>query len=96
MPSITKHKPGAFCWFELATTNQADAKRFYQALFGWTSEDSPMGPDEFYTTFSIGAGAVGAASTMRKEHQSQGMPPNWLIYIAVENADAGSLLVTRS
>ena len=57
MPAITKHKPGAFCWFELATTSQDGAKKFYEALFGWTAEDSPIGPSEFYTTFSVETGA---------------------------------------
>jgi predicted enzyme related to lactoylglutathione lyase len=90
MPSIKKHKPGAFCWFELATTNQTEAKKFYQALFGWSSEDSPVGPDDFYSTFSVPAGSVGAAYTMRKDQQAQGVPPHWLTYVAVDSADAAA------
>jgi uncharacterized protein len=35
--------PGSFCWFELATTDQEAAKRFYTVLFGWTFTDNPMG-----------------------------------------------------
>jgi predicted enzyme related to lactoylglutathione lyase len=35
---INTAKPGNFCWFELATSDQAAAKKFYGGLFGW------MGP----------------------------------------------------
>ena len=31
---------------------------------------------------------VAAAYTMRPEQKSQGVPPNWLVYIAVDDADA--------
>ena len=61
MPSITKHKPGEFCWFELSTTNQTEAKRFYQTLFGWTSEDMPIGPDEAAASLEVCAGIYAAA-----------------------------------
>lgn len=87
MPNIDKHNPGTFCWFELATTDQAAAKQFYTSLFGWTTTDFPMGPNEFYTMFQIGGRDVGAGYTMRPEQRSQGIPPNWLTYVAVENAD---------
>ena len=41
---IDKPKPGNFCWFELATSDQTAAKKFYGELFGWTANDAPMGP----------------------------------------------------
>jgi len=47
MPPIDKHTPGSFCWFELATTDQPAAKQFYQSLFEWDVQDSPVGPNEF-------------------------------------------------
>ena len=85
---IDRHKPGTFCWFELATTDQRAASKFYQTLFGWEASESPIGPDEVYTIFKMHGRDVGAAYTMRAEQQSQGVPPNWGIYVAVENADA--------
>ena len=42
MPEITGSRIGHFCWFELATTDQAAAKKFYSGLFGWTANDLPM------------------------------------------------------
>jgi predicted enzyme related to lactoylglutathione lyase len=83
-------RPGDFCWFELATTDQAAATRFYETLFGWSSADFPMGPSEVYTIFRLGGRDAAAACTMRPEQRAQGVPPNWLVYVLVENADAAS------
>ena len=87
MANIDKHPAGAFCWYELATTDQAGAKNFYTTLFGWTVDDSPIGPDDFYSMFKLSGRDTGAAYTMRKEQRAQGVPPHWMIYVAVENAD---------
>jgi uncharacterized protein len=80
--------PGSFCWFELGTTDQPAAKAFYQGLFHWSAEDSPMGPGEVYTMFRLHGRDVGAAYTLRADQRAQGVPPNWLTYIAVDDADA--------
>lgn len=90
MPSITQHPPGALCWFELATTDQAGAKRFYASLFGWSSYDSAIGPDEMYTLFRLEGRDVAAVYTMREPERMQGVPPNWLIYVRVDDADTAT------
>ena len=87
MRHIDKHPPGAFCWLELSTTDQNAAKGFYSSLLGWASQDFPMGPNDFYTMFQLEGRDTGAAYTMRPEQRSQGVPPHWMIYIAVESAD---------
>jgi predicted enzyme related to lactoylglutathione lyase len=87
---INNAKPGNFCWFELATSNQAEAKKFYGGLFGWTAVDAPMGPDVFYTTFQLRGKKVGAAYTLMPDQLKQGIPPHWGTYVAVGNADEAS------
>jgi predicted enzyme related to lactoylglutathione lyase len=87
MANIEKHPAGDFCWIELATTDQNSAKNFYTSLFGWTVDDSPMGPGDFYSMFKLNGRDTGAACTLRKEQQEQGVPPHWTLYIAVNNAD---------
>jgi predicted enzyme related to lactoylglutathione lyase len=87
MANIEKHTPGSFCWVELATTDQQAAKNFYGKLFGWQAEDTPMSPNDFYTTFKINGRDVAAAYTMRPEQQSSGMPPNWLLYVSVQDVN---------
>jgi uncharacterized protein len=90
MPNIEKHAPGSFCWIELATTDQNAAKNFYGKLFGWEANDSPIGENEFYTIFKLNGRDAAAAYTMRPEQQSAGVPPNWLLYVAVDSADASA------
>jgi len=84
MPHVEKHSPGSFNWIELATTDQKAAKEFYGPLLGWQAEDFPMGPDQTYTMFSLSGGAVAGCFAI---HSGQPMPPNWGLYVAVENAD---------
>lgn len=84
---INSAKPGDFCWFELATTDQAAAKAFYGAMFGWTANDNPMGPDFHYTIFQLRGRNVAAAYTLMPEQLSQGLPPHWGAYVAVANTD---------
>jgi predicted enzyme related to lactoylglutathione lyase len=90
MPTIEKHAPGAFCWVELATSDQNAAKAFYASLFGWTSDDMPMGPGDFYTMFKLDGRSSGAAYTMRPDEKALGIPPHWNLYITVEDADAAT------
>jgi predicted enzyme related to lactoylglutathione lyase len=86
MPKIDHHSPGAFCWIELATTDQNAAKAFYGTLFGWSAVDMPMGPGSFYTMFQVDGADAAAGYTMTE--REQGIPPHWNLYIAVEDADA--------
>ena len=46
-----------------------------------------MGPDDFYTMFKLEGRDAAAAYTLRPDQRSQGVPPNWMLYIAVNNAD---------
>ena len=87
MANIDKHPSGSFCWVELATTDQNAAKKFYTALFGWSVMDSPMGPEDYYSTFQREGREAGATYTMRKEQRAQGVPPHWMLYVAVDSAD---------
>lgn len=93
---VSKHTPGTFCWIELSTTDQNAAKQFYATLFGWTINDVPMGPDSYYTMFQLNGKDVAAACEQQEEQISQSIPPNWLSYIAVENADDTAKAITAA
>ena len=95
MANIEKHQPGSFCWIELATTDQNAAKNFYGKLFGWEANDMPIGENEFYTIFRLNGRDAAAAYTMRPEQKSAGVPPNWLLYVAVESADDTAKLAAK-
>jgi uncharacterized protein len=93
MTNIDKHPAGSFCWIELATTDQSAAKHFYAALFGWTPNDMPMGPGEFYTIFRLNGRDAAAGYTLRPDQRTQHVPPNWMLYIQVDNVDASAAKV---
>lgn len=95
MPNVDQHAPGSFCWFELGTTDQAAAKNFYMSLFGWTAEDFPMGPSGTYTMLSLDGRNVGACYTLNPQQRSQGVPPNWSLYVAVQSADDSARRATE-
>ena len=88
MTNIDKHSAGSFCWIELHASDQNAANKFYSSLFGWQAHDEPMGPGEVYTLFKLDGRDAGAGCSLRPEERSQGIPPHWLLYIAVNNADA--------
>jgi predicted enzyme related to lactoylglutathione lyase len=87
MQETPDYKPGTFCWVELATSDSEAAKTFYTQLFGWTYEDLPMGPGMVYTMLKLDGKNVGALYKQMEEQASQGVPPNWLSYVSVTNAD---------
>jgi uncharacterized protein len=87
MQETPTYAPGTFCWVELATTDGEAAKKFYTTLFGWSFEDIPVGPSGVYTMLKLDGKDVGALYTMPPEMTSQGIPPNWLSYALVTNAD---------
>ncbi|MEA2489917.1 MAG: uncharacterized protein QOH21_1709 [Acidobacteriota bacterium] len=86
MPNTTTFAPGMFNWVELATTDEHSAVEFYTQLFGWSSDASAMGPDEFYYMLKKDGRDVGA---LYKRNQSE-IPPNWLVYVTVANADTAA------
>ena len=80
-------KAGSFAWLELATTDRKAGKDFYSSLFGWTSEDMSMGPEMTYTIFRIPGGDVAGAYQLMKEQLEMHVPPHWMLYVKVTNAD---------
>ena len=87
MAHVESHVPGSFCWLELAATEQNAAKQFYSSLFGWAINDFPMGPGEVYTMFNLEGRNAAAAFNMNQQMRAQGVPPHWMLYMAVTSAD---------
>jgi uncharacterized protein len=78
--------PNSFCWNELATPDTAKAGDFYTSLFGWGKNVKEMGPDFKYTLFINGDRQAGGMYTPTPEMGE--IPPNWLVYFAVDDPDA--------
>ena len=75
----------SFCWNELMTTDTAKDGDFYTGLFGWGKDTQNFGPME-YTMFSNGGRPAGGM--LQITPQMGPIPPNWLVYFAVDDCDA--------
>jgi predicted enzyme related to lactoylglutathione lyase len=79
------NEPGSLSWNELLTNDTEAARRFYTELFGWTAEDSDMG-SMIYTQFNNDDRAAGGMMKIAPEWGE--VPPNWMVYFAVDDCDA--------
>lgn len=87
MGKRSRYEPGTFCWVDLQTTDPEGAKNFYGELFGWEAEDLPAGEARVHTMLTLDGDDVASLNEMDDEERAQGVPPHWLSYISVENAD---------
>jgi predicted enzyme related to lactoylglutathione lyase len=83
--------PGTLCWTELHTEDPAAAKAFYQSVFGWESQDMPMG--EFSYTVVRPAGGddssgQGGFMPVSPEMAAAGARTQWWPYFEVADPDA--------
>jgi len=78
------NEPGAFIWSELYTKDPAKAIAFCTGLFGWNThvDDDPMK----YTELKVGDRSIGGMIEITAEMGP--IPPNWLVYFAVDDTDA--------
>ncbi|MBC7736417.1 MAG: VOC family protein [Candidatus Saccharibacteria bacterium] len=74
---------GLPCWYELSTDDVEGAQVFYTAILGWDIADSGT-PGMDYRVAKLGDTMV--AGMMNSDSPAQ--PPAWVIYFAVDSADA--------
>jgi predicted enzyme related to lactoylglutathione lyase len=82
------NEPGALSWNELNTRDPEGAKAFYGAVFGWGFEDNEMGEMGTYTSLKLGDRGIAGMLNMDERGVPAEVPPHWLVYFAVEDADA--------
>ncbi|MDM7917302.1 MAG: VOC family protein [Candidatus Eisenbacteria bacterium] len=76
-------KNGPFGWSELATRDTAQAGQFYTKLLGWGLKEDP---EHRYTEFQVSGRSVGGMMAMSP--QQADVPPHWLPYVMVGDADS--------
>lgn len=90
MGTRTSYEAGTFSWVELATTDAHDAKRFYGGLFGWNFEDEDrLGGD--VSMARLDGQAVAGITELSSSMGSRGVPPGWVSYVTVANADESAV-----
>ncbi len=74
-------------WYELTTSNGdlEAAEKFYAGILGWTFQDSGMEGFDYHLARSAGDMVAGVMQMPADEAK---MPPFWMTYFAVEDADA--------
>lgn len=85
---------GYFAWYELLTTNRADAAAFYGKVVGWDMKDAST-PELAYTVMSAGDGPVGGLMELPEEGRRMGATPRWMGYVAVDDMDATATQIGR-
>ena len=82
-----KPKIGKICWQDLTVGNADEIRQFYSNVAGWKSEPVNMGQYEDFNMIAAETGEP-AAGICHARNANANLPPQWLIYIAVEDADA--------
>lgn len=92
---VTSHAPGTPSYTDLATSDLDATKAFYTELFGWSTEDMPMGDDGVYTMLRKDGKDVAGAYTMMPDMASAGVPPHWMTYFTVDDVDAAAEVIVE-
>jgi hypothetical protein len=87
MPNVTTPTIGKFCWPELFTSDQAEARAFYTKLFGWETREIPMGPGAVYLVFTLDGRDAAACYGAPPETIARQAPAHWMSYVYVASAD---------
>ena len=72
---------GRFVWYDLMTSDPKKAVTFYMKVIGWGTQEMQGMP---YTMWTANGTPIGGVM----ELQAPGVPPHWLAYVSVPDADA--------
>ncbi|HEY6553357.1 MAG TPA: VOC family protein [Vicinamibacteria bacterium] len=89
MSEAAKPKPGTITWCDLTVSDAPRLRDFYRDVVGWEPQAVSMGD---YDDFSmLVPGTSDAAAGVCHARGSNGdIPPQWLVYINVADADAAA------
>ena len=77
---------GKIEWHDLTVMNADDVKSFYEAVVGWKPQALSMGDYDAYVMMQDEENAAGGVCHARGGNAD--LPPQWLMYVNVENLDA--------
>jgi predicted enzyme related to lactoylglutathione lyase len=80
------NEPGALSWTELNTRDPEAAKAFYGTVFGWEFEEVEFEGLGSYITIKLDGESIAGMLDMTGRVPDE-VPPNWLAYFGVEDAD---------
>ena len=77
---------GKIGWFDLTVEHAPAIRDFYTKVVGWKPEDVSMGDYSDYNMTMPESGDP-AAGICHARGDNAGLPPQWLIYITIEDLD---------
>lgn len=84
MADLPMPRTGDPCWIELASSDTAASRRFYEALLGWTSEEA--GPEYGGYIQFLHDGVTAAGCMVNTPEMNS--PDVWLLYLATTDVKA--------
>lgn len=81
------NEPGSMCWNELTTRSVQESLEFYRQVFGLEGVATPSG-DMGYYEFRVDGRGVGGLMPMVGDMWPDDLPNHWMVYFAVDDADA--------
>lgn len=87
MPTVQQHAPGAPAWVDLCTNDLPGAIAFYEQLFGWKAQDTPIDGPGAYVMLRHDGVDVAAAYALGAMQSDKGIPEHWLIYFASSDVE---------
>lgn len=83
--SESNHAAGAISWTDLTVGDADKIREFYERVVGWSASPVEMGD---YSDFNMLAeDGTPVAGICHARGENAGLPPQWLIYITVDDLD---------
>lgn len=89
------NEDGCFGWNELGTRDIGAAREFYGSVFGWSVEERDMGDAGTYYVWKEGDASRGGMLDLTGRAPDD-VPPHWLVYFTVPDADAAIATATSN
>lgn len=83
-----RHDAGDVCWIDLATRDLPSARRFYEMMFGWLTDDFQLRGGRLTRLRRDDGAPFGSMYQMHPEAAKRGTPSHWLPYVRVGDLDA--------
>ncbi len=82
-------RAGTIAWTDLTVTHAAKVRDFYAKVVGWRAEPVEMGGYDDFAMFAPGSEQPTAGICHARGFNAD-MPPQWLLYVVVEDADVAA------
>jgi predicted enzyme related to lactoylglutathione lyase len=77
---------GSIAWVDLTIPDAPSLRTFYQHVVGWEPSEVPMGEYQDFA-MNLPGTQIPAAGICHARGSNAAIPPQWLVYITVENLD---------